>query len=177
MPVPDFSPGEVLTAAAMDSIGLWLVKTQTVGTGVASVTVTDAFSADYDSYRVIIRGIKSSSSTNLLLSFGAVVTGYYGSFYFDSYTGLNTGTARRNNGANLFVGSVEASLGEQITSLDIANPFVSISTSINGTYYGDSVSGFFAGTQASTTSFTSLVLQPSVGTLTGGTIRVYGYRN
>jgi hypothetical protein len=37
---PDFSSGAVLTAAQMNSVGLWLVKTQTVGTAVSSVAVT-----------------------------------------------------------------------------------------------------------------------------------------
>jgi hypothetical protein len=37
---PDFSSGAVLTAAQMNSVGLWLVKTQTVGTTVSSVAVT-----------------------------------------------------------------------------------------------------------------------------------------
>jgi hypothetical protein len=177
MPVPDFSPGEVLTAAAMDSIGLWLVKTQTVGTAVTSVTITDAFSANYNNYRILIRGIKSSTATNLFINFGAVTTGYYGSFYFDAYTGLNTGVARRNNGADLYIGDVETSLSEQFTSLDVANPFLSLSTTLHGNYYGGTVSGWFGGTQASTTSFTSFRLKPSSGTFTGGTIAVYGYRN
>ena len=33
---PDFSSGQVLTSSAMNSVGLWLVKTQTVGTAVSS---------------------------------------------------------------------------------------------------------------------------------------------
>ncbi len=48
MTYPSFSAGDILTAADMNAVGLWLVKTQTVGTAVASVTVTDAFSSTYD---------------------------------------------------------------------------------------------------------------------------------
>ena len=45
---PTFSSGSVLTAAQMNAVGLWLVKTQTVGTAVSSVSVTDVFSSNYD---------------------------------------------------------------------------------------------------------------------------------
>ena len=79
MPVPDFSPGEVLTAAAMDSIGLWLVKTQAVGAGVSTIVVSDAFSANYDNYLITYTGGSASTTMNLSLRLGTVTTTeYYG---------------------------------------------------------------------------------------------------
>jgi hypothetical protein len=51
MPVPDFSPGEVLTAGAMDAIGMWHLNT----TSFAAATQVDflnVFTSNYDSYRV-----------------------------------------------------------------------------------------------------------------------------
>jgi hypothetical protein len=182
--LPTFSAGEILTSDVMNDVsllgnyqGLFHIKTQTVGNAVATVTVSSAFSTDFNNYRVIIRGIRTSAPAELLINFGATTTGYYGSMYYDSYTGASTGTLRRNNGANLYCGIAEASLSEQITSIDIANPFLALSTSINGGYYGNAFSGWFGGTQASSTSFTSLTIRPIAGTMTGGTIRVYGYRN
>ena len=174
---PVFSSGAVLTAAQMNSVGMWLVSKTTVGSAVATVTTGTVFSADYDNYRVIIRGVKSSLGGNLLINFGATVTGYYGSLYYDSYTGASTGALRRNNGANLQCGTAENTLAEQVTSMDIANPFLATSTSLNGTYYGNAFSGWFGGTQASATSFTTLTIRADGGTLTGGTITVYGYRS
>jgi len=179
-----FTAGQILTSddmnetgSAVNGLGLFMIKSQTVGNAVATVTVSSAFSTDFENYRVIIEGIRTSAAAELLINFGATVTGYYGSMYYDSYTGATTGTTRRNNGANLFCGIAEASLSEQITSIDIANPFMASSTSINGGYYGNAFSGWFGGTQASSTSFTSLTIRPIAGTMTGGTIRVYGYRN
>ena len=174
---PVFSSGAVLTAAQMNSVGMWLVSKTTIGSAVATVTTGTVFSSDYDNYRVIIRGVKSSIITELLINFGATTTGYYGSMYFDSYTGAATGTLRRNNGANLYIGGVETALGEQVISMDIANPFIASSTSINGGYYGNTYSGWSGGTQASATSFTTLTVRPAAGTITGGTITVYGYRS
>jgi hypothetical protein len=179
-----FTAGQILTSddmnetgSAVNGLGLFMIKTQTVGNAVATVTVSSAFSADYENYRVIIEGVKSSLGGNLLINFGATTTGYYGSLYYDSYTGASTGALRRNNGANLQCGTAENTLAEQITSMDIGNPFAAASTSLSGTYYGNAFSGWFAGTQASTTSFTSLTIRADGGTLTGGVIRVYGYRN
>ena len=156
--------------------GLELIKAQTVGTGVSSVPVTDVFSATYDSYRVLIRGVKSSPAANVLLAFGSVVSGYYGSFYYDNYNGSSTGTLRRVNGANLVVGTCDISLSEYGASFDIHNPFISMVTSMTGSYYGYGESGWYGGTQAGSNSFTSFVISPNTGTITGGTITVYGYR-
>lgn len=174
---PVFSSGAVLTAAQMNSVGMWLVSKTTIGSAVATVTTGTVFSSDYDNYRVIIRGVKTSAAAELLINFGATVTGYYGSMYYDNYNGAITGTSRRNNGANLYCGIAEATLSEQVISMDIANPFLALSTSINGGYYGNSYSGWFGGTQASATSFTTLTVRPIAGTMTGGTITVYGYRS
>ena len=53
MPVPDFSPGEVLTAAAMDSIGLWLIAGGTQ-TGSTALNVDSVFTSNYTNYRLLI---------------------------------------------------------------------------------------------------------------------------
>ena len=174
---PTFSSGAVLTAAQMNSVGMWLISKSTIPAASLSYTTPTVFSSDFDNYRVIIRGVKTSAGTELLMNFGATTTGYYGSMYYDNYTGVFTGTLRRNNGANMYVGFAEATLGEQVTSLDIANPFLASSTSINGGYYGNQYSGWFGGTQANATSFTTLTVRPAAGTITGGTITVYGYRS
>ena len=174
---PVFSSGAVLTAAQMNSVGMWLISKTTIGSAVATVTTGTVFSSEFDNYRVIIRGIKTSVTANLVINFGATTTGYYGSMYYDAYTGAAFGAIRRNNGANLYCGISETTLSEQVTSMDIANPFLASSTSINGGYYGQTYSGWFGGTQASTTSFTTLTIKPDGGTMTGGTITVYGYRS
>jgi hypothetical protein len=177
MTYPTFNSGQVLTSAEMNAVGMWLISKTTIGTAVATVTTGTVFSSDFDNYRVIIRGVKSSTTSDLLINFGGTTTGYYGSAFYDNYNGAVTGTNRRNNGANLYIGGVETALGEQVISMDIANPFIAMSTSINGGYYGNGYSGWFGGTQANSTSFTTLTVRPAAGTITGGTITVYGYRS
>jgi hypothetical protein len=177
MPVPDFSPGEVLTAAAMDSIGLWLVKTQTVGTAVASVTVTGAFSADYENYLVTWTGGTQSNDTNTALQLGSTTGSYFGFFNY----GLNTVSTPQGVGINnaasfTFFGggnSNGAQCAATIFGPNLARP--TFFSSVVGSY--GTVHGTFQGRESSNTQHTAFTVTPNAGTLTGGTIRVYGYRN
>ena len=81
MAIKTFTTGEVLTASDTNTYltnsGLVYIKQQTVGSGVASVTVSDAFSSTYDSYLIIDTGGTMSSDTALTMQLGAQVTGYY----------------------------------------------------------------------------------------------------
>ena len=56
MSYPVFASGDVLNASDMNGVGLWLVKTQVIGTAVSSVTVTSAFTTDYDQYMITVTG-------------------------------------------------------------------------------------------------------------------------
>ena len=51
--------------------GLTLVKTQTVGSGVSSVTVTDAFSATFDNYEILMSGGTQTATTDVKLKLGS----------------------------------------------------------------------------------------------------------
>ena len=177
MPVPVFTAGETLDASEMNAVGLWLVKSQTIGSGVSSVTGTGAFSADYENYRIVIASPDASGDGAFYyLQFGAATTGYYGSCYFDNFDGISTGTARRNN-SNLFEIGVGGQNNNTLITLDVAAPNLAKETVITGTYFGGGWTGWAGGYLAGSTQFTSLVLSIQTGTFTGGTIRVYGYRN
>jgi hypothetical protein len=178
MPVPDFSPGEVLTAAAMDSIGLWLVKTQTVGAGVASVTVTDAFSADYDNYLVTYTGGVGSTNITLRVRLGATNTNYYSqTIYalFNSSTGPISNVPDNNAAQWSFVG--RATTNWTYLQMNIYTPFLTTRTFFNTFAVGAGDMTATAGLLDNATSYTAFDIICSTGTLTGGTIRVYGYRN
>lgn len=176
MPVPDFSPGEVLTAAAMDSIGLWLVKSQTIGTGVSSVTVTDAFSTKYDNYRITITKAGASASVSMCLNYGTSAVSYFG---IETYTQYSAGTitvANNNNDTKQFIGLTDASAASYNSSFDVFSPFLASPTQLTGQYYGRGFIGYFGGSHEVSNSYTSFKLFNESGTLTGGTITVYGYR-
>lgn len=173
---PTFTTGAILTAAQMNTIGLFLVKTQTVGSAVTSVTVTSCFSADYDNYRVVISGVDfSSTAISWQLRVGGATADYYGSSYYDLYTGAGTGTLRTNAGGSLYFG---VSDGDNASAtFDVCRPYLTTITTFQGNFYGSGYSGWASGSHAANTSHTSLTLIAPSGTMTGGTIKIYGYRN
>jgi hypothetical protein len=191
MAIPDFSTGEVLTAAMMDRVGLWKViptgatngtvgtnGTVTIGNAVASVTVSGVFSSSFDNYRIALSGGTTSAATQFLLQFGSSTTEYYGSWYYDLYTGNGTGTLRRDNGANLYVGNTGGVIaGRTHSMIDVFSPNKAERTTISGMNYGAGYSGWCAGEQFTTTVFTAFTLLVATGTMTGGTIQVYGYNS
>jgi hypothetical protein len=179
MPVPDFSPGEVLTAAAMDSIGLWLVKTVTIGTTVASVPVTDAFSANFDNYLITVSGgVSSVSADNLGLQMGSTTTGYR-----STITGTNVGStasnAYDNNTNTRWIWAGAINVQGVNARIELTNPFLALNTFMQTQMMRTGANGHWVsfGTLENSTSYTGFTIQPASGTLTGGFIRVYGYRN
>jgi hypothetical protein len=175
MPVPDFSPGEVLTAAAMDSIGLWLVKTQTVGTGVSSVAVTDAFSADYDNYLVTVSGGVGSTAAALTLQLGATTTNYYNSLVLTGWNNTVSGSGT-TTGTN-FVRFGFGTTNSLYAHCTVLAPYLASHTFFRSDYMTSGVGGSAVGALFNSTQYTDFTVLPASGTLTGGTIRVYGYRN
>lgn len=173
MTYPSFSAGDVLTAADMNAVGLWLVKTQTVGTAVASVTVTGAFSADYENYLIVDSGGTMTADVPYRLTFGSSATLYYWALIYGSFLG---------GAVNLSAGNAQTSWdfagGSQTRNglIEVNMPFLARNTEIRsrvryGTVYGTNV-----GIHGDTVSHTSFTLTAGSGTMTGGTIRVYGYR-
>jgi hypothetical protein len=161
----------------MDSIGLWLVKTQSIGTGVSSVTVTGAFSADYDDYLITVSDTTPSVGGNWF-EFGfdpAATTGFYGWSYGIQYLGTVISQGRNNLGS-LLITQTNAAQGSNSMAINVSNPFKTTRTSVFSN--SSQGTGFViqGGEHNPAASQTQFFIRPSGGTLTGGTIRVYGYR-
>jgi hypothetical protein len=157
--------------------GLVLISTTTIGTTVSSVAVSSAFSATYDNYLITVNGGVASADNVLQLTLGATITGYYWSYNGASYAGV----ADTSGGTNqtYFLAGLGSTTGLNM-STNVFNPFLSDETvfqsrlvrvKTTGTAYSS------GGYLDNTTSYTAFTITPSTGTLTGGTIRVYGYAN
>jgi hypothetical protein len=176
---PVFTAGQVLTAAQMNAVGLWHISRTTVGSAVSSVTVSSAFSSDYDNYRILLHGIVPSTTAGLTIRFGAVVTGYKFAGLLANYAGTtsNIGTA---SGTALRLGNVDPTdLGG--ISADIYGPNLADKTNVTSLASdgaGSTTGGvtMYAGVETGSTQHTDFSIQLNSGTMTGGTIDVYGYR-
>jgi hypothetical protein len=158
--------------------GLELVKTQTIGTAVSSVQVTSAFSSTYDVYKVVVSGGSTSATCNWRLQLGSTTTGYYYAGRYNDYTGAGTGVPQGSNIAYWQVGN-GSTLGNYL-NCEITNPNTADETTFQAIYADVLTNGsqnITAGFLNNTTQYTDFTIFPSTGTATGGTIRVYGYRN
>jgi hypothetical protein len=178
MSYPSFVTGEVLTAADMNAVGLWLVKTQTVGSAVSTVTVTGAFSSSYDNYRIILSGGTQSGNGQIYIQLGSSTTGYYGSLIYNSTTSATPVGAANNNTARCDWIGGGFTANQCHASVDLFGPFLAQHTKVrNGQYQQDNGYGTYNGEHRVATSYSAFTLGIDSGTMTGGTIRVYGYRN
>lgn len=158
--------------------GLTLVTSQTIGSAVSSVTVNNAFSSTYDNYRITISGGSSSATQNWRMQLGATTTGYYFSGRYNDYSGAGQGFSNAVNAASWNVGACSAN--GNFLAVELYGPNLADETAFSASF-ADILTGgsqnAIAGFLNNTTQYTAFTLFPGSGTVTGGTIRVYGYQN
>lgn len=149
----------------------------TIGTSNTSVTVSSVFSTTYDNYKIILSGgTTNTTDATLSLRLGSTATGYYLAQSGVNYSGATASLASTNNDAYwLYVGRCITS-GNNI-NIDVCAPFLTNLTFITGAVANLNTGRMFAGYLNNTTSYTAFTVQVDSATITGGTIRVYGYRN
>ena len=156
--------------------GLRLVKSQVIGTGVSSVAVTSAFSTTYKNYVILISGgVGSAASADIRFIFTGSTASYYSVLAYANWalTGANL-LANGNNTANWpFVG--EANTNYINLAMQIQDPFETKYSRFSCDYTSVTNTGRGSGLHTVASSYTGFTLTPSTGTLTGGTIYVYGY--
>jgi hypothetical protein len=160
--------------------GLTLISATTIGSAVSSVTVSGAFSATYDYYKITLSGGTGSVNDEQLgLKLGATATGYYNGFVGAAYSPDATGTY---SGNSTNTGSSFNAVGRVMTdglnlNMELNGPFLAKRTIVSGTMTSINVGRMYSGYLDGTTSYTAFTITPASGTITGGTIRVYGYAN
>ena len=197
MPVPNFSPGEVLTASAMDSIGLWKVASASfsgITTG-APLDVNSVFSSDYTNYRLIIRvAVTGQNNSSLLLRMrtvaaqeNAAVYNYgWGGSYITTGPTFNYAGYSSNNpftpDTAWFAGASPGIGYSGTTSIDILSPNATRQTRFVGQSYTDYTGAIYnvaingAGEVGTSTAYTGFRIFPSTasGSYTGE-YALYGY--
>jgi len=175
---PDFTTGAVLTAAQMNAVGLWLVKTQTFTT--ATPDITAVFSADYEHYLAVLRCTASLTgqytAVQLINGTTAKATNY-------SRGGLVSTTGGVLSVDSGGTGQIEWRIGGQSTTgiyatMTFYRPFSTSETGFKteGVYSGNYYAS--GGTQTESYSATGFKLLASGNAATyTGTVSVYGYNN
>jgi hypothetical protein len=155
--------------------GSQYITSAVVGTAVSSVTLTGAFSGVWDSYKIIYSGGVGSTSFHLGLSLGSTATGYYGGLIYNSAASATpTGALDSNTASFTFAGGGNST--QALLSCELHNPFLARYTLINAVNLSFTNYGTYNGALGNTTSYTAFTLTPNSGTITGGTVTVYGYR-
>jgi hypothetical protein len=165
-------------ALAPAASGLTLIKTQTIGTTVSSVTVTDAFSATYANYKIILTGGSATNDSSIRLTLGATTTGYYSAGVYMSYGSNTVNGEGRSNAAN--IGGAGLAPNGLFLNADVYGPQLAART-IMSTLGINAVTTAgpqnYHGFLDNDTQYTAFTLTAGAGTMTGGIIRVYGYQN
>lgn len=162
--------------------GLVLIKSQTISSGVSSVSITDVFNTNFDAYKIIFTGITTGGAVGNNLQFGTSNTGYYANNlsvagYSSSGTANFSGT---NNGSSLALGMVSTTAPNATGgSVEVQNPFAATTTTwqLHGSDPRTAGVGLRieSGFHNVATSYTSLTLFIAGTTYTGGRVSVYGY--
>jgi hypothetical protein len=165
---------------AAGGAGLTLVSTTTIGSGVSSVTVSSAFSATYDNYKIIVSGGVGSASATLQMQLGSTTSDYYW-WGISGNSGSTTVSGDVGSNVASFTSVGAASVNSLSAEIDLECPNLAKPT----TCYSQGIRTVTPGTvkrqfgfQDSTTQFTAFTILIDGGhTMTGGTIKVYGYQN
>ena len=176
-----YSSGDVLTAADLNqSSGLVLVKAQAVGSGVSSVAVSSAFNSNFDAYKITYTGGVLSTQTdfNIVLN-NASVQYYQWMVYGSGGYGSSTVSGATTSNTTQFNWAGGGNTGGSVLSVELYNPYLATHTYFtnSGFYNVANESGFSAGVNKTTNSHTGFTIATGTGTMTGGTISVYGYNN
>lgn len=170
----------VTWGTAPEVAGLTLITSQTIGSGVSSVTVSNAFSSTYDNYLIQISGgVSSSSALGISMTLGATTTGYYRAGFFNTYTSSTVTGDVEANAASW--GVVALGTTDNLNgNIWLFNPNQAKNTVFHSVSTYTSTTGriwFNGGYVANTTQYTAFTISAGAQTMTGGTIRVYGLKN
>lgn len=175
---PDFTSGQILTAAQMSAVGMWLISTTSFTSD--SPLITGVFSADYEHYLAVLRCTSSTTGqyTNCQLISGSTPkTTNYGRSGLVSTTG---GGLASDSAGTLQDGwriCGQSSTGIYAT-MHFYRPFSTAETGF--TVEASYAANYYAlgGNQTESYSATGFKILASGNAATyTGTVSVYGYNN
>jgi hypothetical protein len=177
---PDFTDGTALAASSLNSIGLWLVKSDTITSG-NSKEITACFSSDYDNYKIILSNVRTSSIVNVVMRMGTTSTGvYYYAGLSRQYNAATTNGEQGAGAAQWLLGCIGTSTESASASIELQMPNLGQVTTYTSLGSDPRTGGAgarnYAGYINNTTAYTSFQIFADGGaTFSSCNIRVYGY--
>jgi hypothetical protein len=178
---PDFTAGQILTAAQMNSIGLWKIASGSLSVTTSATNVTGVFSSDHKNYKLLLKVISRTANPSRFSLRYIVGTTPTTVNYYQSGVGADPALdavvyyQRTNNDNQLFFDDTGFSA---IYSFDIFSPNLAQPTSHSGHVlvgqqpYPYMVGGF----NSPATQHTGFQLFSNSGTLSME-YQVFGYRD
>jgi hypothetical protein len=164
------SPTPAIPAAVTP--GLVFISSTTIPSAVTSVTVPNVFNSTYDHYRIQLQGSSNTTNgTRLRLAFSGSSASYYGG---GIQTLFSSGAVSSNWDNNVARFNNIGNNNEMY--VDVFNPFLTRSTRVAAAFFTTVAAGHYAGYILDSNSSTGFTISVEGGTMTGGTIVVYGYR-
>jgi hypothetical protein len=169
---------EAYTGAAWQSLdGLTLVARATITGTVATVTMSNVFSAAYDTYKIIVTGGALTTTADVLFQLTGITTGYETMLIYGNYAGSSALSTNGDGAATSWTGS--GTVNGIIVNLDLSMPFAAKQKQISAVYNvagPTGNSGFSNSFNSSTASASGFTMSLNTGSFTGGDIYIYGYR-
>jgi hypothetical protein len=164
------------TGATLSSTG-----TVNIGTSNTSVSILGCFSSLYSNYLISFNGISVASaaiSLNCFLLSGSTPTssGWYGSEYFITVnTTTQSGQITANNAGAVFC-SAGTSTSGLASTMQIQSPFLTQQTRMQYNVCASDYYRYGLALHTAATSYNGIQFTPTSGSITGGSITVYGHR-
>jgi hypothetical protein len=173
------------TVFGLGASALTLISSTTIGSAVSTVSVNNCFSTTYKNYRVMVDIDAYSGVTELNLRLRVSGADNSSSNYmYAAYEGTTSSPftdALTSTGNTFIVAHRYTRANGSEHSIEFFRPFATAYTSVRGLGVTNN-EGYarptnFGGSMTVTTSYTGFTLFPTSGTMTGGTIKVYGYKD
>jgi len=182
-----YSVGDTYTQSQISSLldakspvsttGLVLLASQTIGSAVSSVTVSNVFSSSYDNYRIVVANCTASGAgTQVNFSMNNSTGGTYnwaGNYITYASTTNNVIVGANNSVASICLSGVN---NTNNFTMDVLSPFLTTRTTWTTQYSNSGYRGSFGGFDNNAVSQTGFTIVATGITFTGGTIKVYGYK-
>ena len=169
---------QVSGGTAVGNSGLVYITSSTIGTAVSTHVVSNVFNSTYDNYKIVVTNMKHTASGGNFYIALSGSSGWYSNVNWMQAGSASWGLDYILNGSRAFIGITDTNTMNWIC--EVTNPYVAVAKSVMNTYTSSGSNlyvGSGLGVSASTNSATDFTISLSSGTMTGGTVTVYGYRN